>query len=118
MNQLIYFLTTLYYHFDNVIEITVSGKPSAPKLETLTSFLIEHYWGYSKQKNKTIEYEVEHIPWRIWEASNYRFECNVSEIYGKKFQPYITEKPSSVILVEGSSVNVRFGKELNSLLSI
>ena len=99
---------------DNVIEITVFGNPSIPKSETLSSFVIEHYWGYSKQKNKTIDYEVEHIPWRIWEDTNYRFKCDVSEIYGKEFQPYITEKPSSVIVVEGSSVNVRFGKELKN----
>jgi len=37
-------------------------------------FITEHYWGYTRQRNgDTLEYQVEHPAWNVWEATTASF---------------------------------------------
>src|SRR5256885_2985033 len=47
-----------------------SGPPSLPSPISEESFIAEHYWGYTRQRDGgPVEYEVAHPRWRIWPAS-------------------------------------------------
>ena len=74
-------------------------------------FITEHYWGYNRQRDgRTLEYQVEHPRWRVRRARDHRFDCDVENLYGAEFVPFLTGKASSAFLVEGSAVNVRKGR--------
>ena len=85
-----------------------------PLLETSeAAFITEHYWGYTKwNEHKTAEYQVEHPTWRMHEVDDYIITCDIAALYGHVFAEY-TQKPSSVLLAEGSEIVVRKGKFIN-----
>ncbi|MCT4663972.1 MAG: DUF2071 domain-containing protein [Flavobacteriales bacterium] len=72
-----------------------------------TEFITEHYWGYAKVSDKkTTEYEVTHPKWNVYEVLDYNIQINFSEIYGETFAFLNNQKPSSVMLAEGSEITV------------
>ncbi|MEO6148963.1 MAG: DUF2071 domain-containing protein [Mucilaginibacter sp.] len=76
-------------------------------------FILEHYWGYNGLDNvSTLEYQVEHVPWRIGEVKEYIFEADVKALYGDAFASYLTAKPYSAFFAEGSSISVRGATKL------
>jgi hypothetical protein len=76
-------------------------------------FITEHYFGYTRQTDGgTMEYEVEHPPWRVWSAALARYDCDVEAIYGKEFVPFLQE-PSSSFVADGSPVVVRRGRRIS-----
>jgi uncharacterized protein YqjF (DUF2071 family) len=45
---------------------TAAGAPAIPSPEAEATFITEHYWGYTRQRDGgTIEYEVAHPRWRV-----------------------------------------------------
>jgi len=88
----------------------ISGAPQPPAPGSEAEFIVEHYWGYSRQRDGgTMEYQVEHPPWRIWTARSAHFECDVSALYGPEFAPFLSQPPSSAFVADGSAVSVRKG---------
>ncbi len=76
-------------------------------------FITEHYWGYARQRNGgTVEYKVEHEPWRVWSAGEARLEGDTASLYGQAFARYLDRAPSSAFLAEGSPVTVYKGRWL------
>jgi uncharacterized protein YqjF (DUF2071 family) len=91
----------------------VQGQPSSPLAGSEAEFVLEHYWGYARQPDgSTVEYQVEHRPWRTWQASAPTYDCDVAAIYGETFAPYLRE-PISVVAADGSPVVVRRGLRLS-----
>lgn len=75
-------------------------------------FFTEHFWGYSAVSNlKTGEYHVAHARWETYSVKEYFIDCDFKNLYGEEFSELTTRKPDSVILAEGSPVNV-FMKKL------
>ena len=73
-------------------------------------FITEHYWGYTAQKDGgCLEYQVEHLPWRVWQVQESSLDCDVADLYGAEFAATLEGKPSSGFVAEGSAVNVRHG---------
>jgi hypothetical protein len=73
-------------------------------------FIFEHYWGYSRQRDGgTVEYQVEHPPWRVWQAEDATLECDVAALYGAEFVPALGAAARSAFVAEGSAVQVRRG---------
>jgi uncharacterized protein YqjF (DUF2071 family) len=88
----------------------ISGTPQPPTPGSEAEFIVEHYWGYSRQRDGgTMEYQVEHPPWRIWTARSAHFECDVAALYGPEFAPFLSQPPSSAFVADGSAVSVRKG---------
>ena len=88
----------------------ISGEPQAPPPGSEAEFITEHYWGYSRQRDGgTMEYQVEHPPWRVWTARSAHFECDVAALYGPEFAPFLSKPPSSAFVADGSAVTVRKG---------
>jgi uncharacterized protein YqjF (DUF2071 family) len=98
----------------NGLSARIHGQPLPALAGSVEEFITEHYWGYTKQKDgATMEYQVEHPPWRVWPASSARYDCDVEAIYGKEFVPYLRE-PSSAFVADGSPIIVRRGQRLHA----
>ncbi|MDX2361536.1 MAG: DUF2071 domain-containing protein [Crocinitomicaceae bacterium] len=69
-------------------------------------FITEHYWGYSKGKTKTNEYEVTHPTWEHYPVQSYEVNADFGVTYGEEFQFLNDLEPSSVMLAEGSEITV------------
>ena len=94
----------------NRLEVTTRGEWSVPDLDSEASFVAEHYWGYAAQRDgSTLEYEVEHPRWRMAQADEVEYECDVAGLYGEEFVEALSREPVSAFLAEGSEVVVRRG---------
>lgn len=87
-----------------------AAQPMTPGSEA--EFIAEHYWGYASQRGRTVEYQVEHPSWRVWQVSESWLDCDVAGLYGPEFAPFLAGPPSSAFLAEGSAVVVRQGRRL------
>lgn len=97
------------------LHVTTSGswKPLEPG--GTAEFITEHYWGYTKRKNGTTsEYQVEHPPWNVMEVADSEFICDVEGLYGSCFTPYLSGKPHSALVADGSPITVYQGSRLIS----
>ena len=95
------------------IELATRGEPTAFVEASQEEFIAQHYWGYSSQKNgRTVEYRVDHPPWRIWQAASARLDCDVENLYGRQFVKFLQGNPSSVFLAEGSKITVFRGRNI------
>ncbi len=72
------------------------------------AFIFEHYWGYNRlTAKKTVEYQVEHVSWKIKPVLKFVFKADTEHLYGKDFVPYLQKEPYSVFFAEGSAVVIR-----------
>ena len=73
-------------------------------------FITEHYWGYAAQRDGgTIEYQVEHPRWLVWEATERQFDCDLGAVYGAEFAEALSARSSSAFVALGSDITVRRG---------
>jgi len=97
----------------NRLRLKTSGGSAALRPGSQEEFITEHYWGYARQRDgRTVEYQVEHPPWRVWQTSEAVLECDVGEVYGDRFVEPLSSKPASAFLAEGSAITVRKGVRL------
>ncbi len=76
-------------------------------------FITEHYWGYSKHApGRTVEYEVRHPRWQHFEVKQSDIEVDFGLVYGPDFRFLNAQKPTSVMLAEGSTVSIESKKYL------
>ena len=97
----------------NHLGVSIEGAPGPAVEGSQEAFISEHYWGYTGQPDgSTLEYQVEHPPWRVWHARQAELDCDVAELYGRDLADFVTGTPSSAFLAEGSAVTVRFPNKL------
>lgn len=76
-------------------------------------FIAEHYWGYSRVNDrKTIEYEVQHPKWQIYNGAKVSYQCDFKSLYGNKWGFLNTQVPVSMFVAKGSEVSVGFPKSI------
>jgi uncharacterized protein YqjF (DUF2071 family) len=86
---------------------TATGEVSAPAADSEALFITEHRWGYTRQRDGgTVEYEVVHPRWRVWNATAPALDADIESLYGPQFAPALTAAPSSAYIAEGSEVAV------------
>ena len=84
----------------------MDAAPSVPDLESEESFITEHYWGYTKQRDgSTVEYRVAHPAWRVWAVQS-QLTRDMSQLYGEEFAQVLAGPPASAFLADGSAVIV------------
>ena len=94
----------------NTLSVKTRGEWSVPDQSSEASFVAEHYWGYAAQRDgSTLEYKVEHPRWRISEADEVEYECDVAGLYGEEFVEALSCEPVSAYMAKGSGVIVRRG---------
>ena len=77
---------------------------------TEAEFILEHYWGYSRQRDGgTMEYAVEHSRWRAWQVKSTNMKGDSSLVYGAEWREPLAHPPRSAFVAEGSPVLVRRG---------
>ena len=95
------------------VALEPAGPPRLPEPESHEQFIIEHYWGYSAlTRGRSKEYCVAHRPWRIAPAARVDFNCDVADLYGPKFAPFLEAAPASAFWADGSAVRVYPGHRL------
>ncbi|MEO6872942.1 MAG: DUF2071 domain-containing protein [Chthoniobacterales bacterium] len=94
------------------VAATTAGEPAFVTPGSLEEFITEHYWGYNTHRGRSTQYQVEHPSWRIWRATEPRFEADVRTLYGAGFVEALATAPASSFVAEGSEVIVRRGTVL------
>ncbi|HZZ78829.1 MAG TPA: DUF2071 domain-containing protein [Gemmataceae bacterium] len=96
----------------NGLSVRFHGEAQPMMAGSEEEFVAEHYFGYTRQRDgSTMEYAVEHPPWRVWPTLSVVYDCDVEAIYGEAFVPVLRE-PTSVLVADGSPVLVRRGVRL------
>jgi uncharacterized protein YqjF (DUF2071 family) len=93
----------------NSCRLSVQPMGAAQPLEAGSEeeFIAEHYWGYTRQRDgDTVEYRVDHPPWRVWQVRNARLEGDVAPLYGVNVASAISGAPASAFLADGSAVSL------------
>jgi hypothetical protein len=94
------------------ISLAIDGAPQPLVPGSEAEFITEHYWGYASGSGRTLEYRVEHPPWRVWEAKDAALRGDVAGLYGQAFGAALAGPPGSVFLAEGSEIAVYRGAPL------
>jgi uncharacterized protein YqjF (DUF2071 family) len=82
---------------------------------TLEQFIVDHRWGYTRRPGKpTLEYRVEHPPWRLALDAECLFEADLATIFGKRFAQPLDRAPVSTFVADGSEVAVFRGRPINA----
>src|SRR5687768_17690052 len=90
-------------------QATGPAVPLVPGSEA--EFITEHYWGYTRQRDGgTLEYEVAHPPWQVWNAATSRFDGPAARLYGDAFAAVLAGPPRSAFVAVGSAVQVYSGR--------
>lgn len=89
------------------LALTAAGSPALPDEQTETTFITEHHWGYTRQRDgSTLEYRVEHPPWRVWAGAQPEVRGDMAGLYGVAVGSMLAATPVSAVLAEGSRVTV------------
>ena len=99
------------------VAATAVGAPALPAPDSEATFVTEHYWGYTRQRDGgTIEYEVTHPSWRVWAAESPSLAVDAAGLYGPAFVPALSAPPRSAFVAEGSPVVVYRPRRLDRRL--
>lgn len=97
------------------VAATTVGAPRVPGEEEEATFVTEHYWGYTRQRDGgTVEYRVAHPRWRVWEAAAPELAADVAGLYGPAFVRALAGPPSSAFVAEGSPIVVHRPRRLDA----
>jgi uncharacterized protein YqjF (DUF2071 family) len=97
----------------NRLFVSVACDPRPLVAGSHEEFIAEHYWGYSVQRDGgTCEYHVTHPPWLVAPAVHAELDCDVGRVYGAEFSRFLSPRPASAFLAEGSEVAVSRGVRL------
>jgi hypothetical protein len=95
------------------VRVECEGKPSRAAEGSLEQFITEHYWGYAAQPDgSSLEYHVEHEPWRVWRPTLARFQGETTGLYGAQFAACLNRDPDSAFFADGSGVVVYSGRRI------
>lgn len=91
-----------------------AGPAETPRPSTLESFLVERHFSYTQQPNgTTLEYRVDHSPWRVFATASRHCVADYTALYGPEIGSLLTQ-PASELIAEGSPVRVYWPKRLDA----
>ncbi len=96
----------------NSLQVKADLHPRLIERNSPEEFFTEHYWGYTKRKKGTSEYEVLHPRWMTYPIQQHAIDVDFGALYGNQFDCLSEQQPRSVLLAEGSTVEVRAGKRV------
>lgn len=94
---------------------TTTQKKSLPlRIGSEEEFIAENCWGFTKaSESKTYAYEVQHPRWEIFRVTDYKIDCDFTNMYGEEFSFLNHAKPASVFMAKGSEVKIFRKRTLN-----
>lgn len=101
----------------NRMAARASAAPGLPETDSLTEFIVEHYWAYVRGRDGvTSEYRVAHRPWRVAPASDVVWDCDPAATYGDSpLVEHLASQPASAFIADGSPVQVFRGRRLEPI---
>src|SRR5947208_2670546 len=79
------------------LALTAVGALMLPNAATEYAFVSEHHWGYTRQRDgSTLEYRVEHPPWRGWVAAEAAVSGDMAALHGSAFGRSLSTLPTSL----------------------
>lgn len=90
----------------HALSVTGANQPALIAVNSEEEFITQHFWGYSRKRNHTSEYHVDHERWLSYPVMDYRLHVDYTLCYGEAFSFINGQQPHSVFLVEGSPVSV------------
>jgi uncharacterized protein YqjF (DUF2071 family) len=97
------------------MQIETEGPSFLPSEGSESQFITEHYWGYAAQKDGgSLEYEVQHPRWSVWNAKQAGYSGNAAGLYGAEIARVLMRAPDSAFLAKGSAVTVSKGTRIAS----
>jgi uncharacterized protein YqjF (DUF2071 family) len=94
----------------NHLQVNAVVDPQPIAANSSEEFFTEHYWGYTKRGEWASEYEVQHPRWMIYRVLEHSIDVDFGALYGRKFANLSNREPESILLAEGSLVEVRAGQ--------
>ncbi|ROI06657.1 MULTISPECIES: DUF2071 domain-containing protein [unclassified Chryseobacterium] len=92
------------------IQITAENEAKPMETNSEFEFITEHYWGFTKKENGTSTYEVCRPKWKSYRVKDHQLTINFSKMYGQDFECLNNQEPVSVMLAEGSEIEVKTKK--------
>jgi hypothetical protein len=96
----------------NKLQVKAAMQPQPIEADSAEEFFTEHYWGYTKRGDWTSEYEVLHPGWMMYPILEYSIDVDFGALYGSEFAFLSERTPESVLLAEGSGIEVRAGERI------
>jgi uncharacterized protein len=99
----------------NSLKLTTKAQPIEIAMGSEAEFITEHYFGYNLVgPSRTTEYEVHHPRWEQYEVLSHQVDVDFEQLYGKPFGELNGIEPVSVMLAEGSAIEVMGKMDLSS----
>jgi uncharacterized protein YqjF (DUF2071 family) len=96
----------------NELQVKAAVPPQPIEANSAEEFFTEHYWGYTKRGVWTSEYEVLHPSWMMYPIRQHSIDVDFGALYGSEFASLSGKAPESVLLAEGSEIEVRAGERI------
>ncbi len=102
----------------NSIDVTSSSGSDKMQLNSMESFIYEHYYGYTKiGENETEEYKLQHPSWKVSEVLDFKINCDFEAMYGKSFAVLNQTNPEAVFIADGSAVAIEWKRTRLNLMN-
>ena len=96
----------------NELQVRTAMHPQPIEANSAEEFFTEHYWGYTKRGVWTSEYEVLHPRWMMYPILQHSIDVDFGALYGEEFASFSKREPESILLAEGSGIEVRAGERI------
>ncbi|MDX2190994.1 MAG: DUF2071 domain-containing protein [Bacteroidota bacterium] len=91
----------------NTIKVKALTNYMPISTKSMEEYIFEHYYGYTKVNDfQSIEYKVNHPTWHVNTILDYEITCDFNAFYGPDFEILNHTKPHSVMIAEGSDVEI------------
>jgi uncharacterized protein len=94
------------------LQVKAAIHPQPIEGNSVEEFFTEHYWGYTKRGASTSEYGVLHPRWMIYPILQHSIDVDFGALYGSEFAFLSKREPESILLAEGSEIEVRAGERV------
>ena len=92
-----------------------SNRLAAPyDKNTEAAFVLDRPFGFIKAEEKTFQYTIKHVDWHLYTAEEYFVDVDFSKQFNPAFNILNNQTPRSVILTEGSTVEIGENLEIRS----
>jgi uncharacterized protein YqjF (DUF2071 family) len=89
------------------IQITAANPPTIPPKDSLEHWFKEHEWGFGRSRaGRLLTYQVHHPVWAIFGSPCLDLDFDWAGAYGNPWKFLAQARPFSVVLAEGSPVEV------------
>ncbi len=89
------------------VEVTASTESICPPADSIECFLKEQQWGFGTSRGgRLIRYQVIHPVWNIHPVTSHQLTWDWQTVYGPHWASLQQMQPTSVMLAEGSAVEV------------